>query len=249
MKRGNNLIASHSSNKRWSFPGNKGDPRMNRSVEARLKDPGMSLLDALRAGGFTFPDGPLNGTAVDSDNVQLGQRKNQLNRRLRLERWRQEHQQQPQKQQLQQHQQRKLHEPIKHDDSGSEPDFTASSGDTAAMKDKKRPLTSSPAAITYAKRRNASPDLDPLASPSSGTRHCQPSSPSPEIVEVLPSAIPPPAMCDEAIQQAQVIPLQLQQKKQQPQQQQQQRPLTPRPQPPFRWRPYPRWTTNTRHRS
>ena len=44
-----------------------------------------------RSGGFKFPEfdekgGTLDGTLVDSDNVQLCQRKNQLSRRLRLAR-------------------------------------------------------------------------------------------------------------------------------------------------------------------
>ena len=40
---------------RWS------DPRMDRAVEARLADPGLDALEALRAGGYAFPD-PGEGT-------------------------------------------------------------------------------------------------------------------------------------------------------------------------------------------
>ena len=65
--------------------GRKGDPRMHRSVAARLVDPDMSLLDALRQGGFNFPaEGGHDITLHDADGVTLGQRKNQLSRRLRL---------------------------------------------------------------------------------------------------------------------------------------------------------------------
>eukprot|EP00565_Helicotheca_tamesis_P005702 CAMPEP_0185725522 /NCGR_PEP_ID=MMETSP1171-20130828/1763_1 /TAXON_ID=374046 /ORGANISM="Helicotheca tamensis, Strain CCMP826" /LENGTH=192 /DNA_ID=CAMNT_0028393667 /DNA_START=33 /DNA_END=608 /DNA_ORIENTATION=- len=69
--------------------GRKGDPRMHRAVAARQADPTMSLLDALRAGGFEFPDlenGGGDDKVLDADSVQLCQRKNQLSRRLRLAR-------------------------------------------------------------------------------------------------------------------------------------------------------------------
>uniref|UniRef100_A0A7S2H9X2 Uncharacterized protein n=1 Tax=Helicotheca tamesis TaxID=374047 RepID=A0A7S2H9X2_9STRA len=49
----------------------------------------MTLLDALRAGGFEFPDlenGGGDDKVLDADSVQLCQRKNQLSRRLRLAR-------------------------------------------------------------------------------------------------------------------------------------------------------------------
>ena len=66
--------------------GRKSDPRMDRAVEAKLADPSLSLIDALRAGGFDIPDS--NGVSpqyvvVDGDNVKITQRKNQLLRRLR----------------------------------------------------------------------------------------------------------------------------------------------------------------------
>jgi hypothetical protein len=67
--------------------GRKSDPRMDRAVQAKLDDPSLSLVDALRSGGFVFP--LLNDAAtpqysvVDSDNVKITQRKNQLLRRLR----------------------------------------------------------------------------------------------------------------------------------------------------------------------
>lgn len=68
--------------------GRKGDPRMHRAVAARLASPDLPLLDALRQGGFEFPpaSGEQDSTLVDSDGVTLGQRKNQLSRRLRLAR-------------------------------------------------------------------------------------------------------------------------------------------------------------------
>lgn len=72
-----------------SSVGRRGDTRMHRAVAIRLADPDMSLLDALVAGGFEFPSLSnflKEGSRMiyDSDNILLGQRKNQLNRRLRL---------------------------------------------------------------------------------------------------------------------------------------------------------------------
>ena len=63
--------------------GRKGDPRMHRAVAARMENPDMSLFDALREGGFHYAsdDDP---NIVDNENITLGQRKNQLSRRLRL---------------------------------------------------------------------------------------------------------------------------------------------------------------------
>uniref|UniRef100_A0A7S2EAM9 Uncharacterized protein n=1 Tax=Trieres chinensis TaxID=1514140 RepID=A0A7S2EAM9_TRICV len=69
--------------------GRKGDPRMHRAVAAKKKYPKMTLLDALLAGGFSFPmlgvSGMTDCTLRDTDNVLLYQRKNQLHRRLRLD--------------------------------------------------------------------------------------------------------------------------------------------------------------------
>ena len=67
--------------------GRKSDPRMDRAVEAKLADPSLPLLDALREGGFVFPSlddsATPQYTVVDSDNVKITQRKNQLLRRVR----------------------------------------------------------------------------------------------------------------------------------------------------------------------
>jgi hypothetical protein len=67
--------------------GRKSDPRMDRAVEAKLADPSISLVDALRAGGFDIPSTCDGSTpqyvVVDGDNVKITQRKNQLLRRLR----------------------------------------------------------------------------------------------------------------------------------------------------------------------
>lgn len=67
--------------KRWS------DPRMDRAVQARLDDPTLSAEDALRTGGYEFPvlaDQKLTDKeVVDSDNVSIHQRKNNLLRRVR----------------------------------------------------------------------------------------------------------------------------------------------------------------------
>lgn len=68
--------------------GRKSDPRMDGAVQAKLNDPSISLLDALKIGGFQFPglgdsSTPLY-TVVDADNVKITQRKNQLLRRIRM---------------------------------------------------------------------------------------------------------------------------------------------------------------------
>uniref|UniRef100_A0A7S1ZCV9 Uncharacterized protein n=1 Tax=Ditylum brightwellii TaxID=49249 RepID=A0A7S1ZCV9_9STRA len=67
--------------------GCKGDPRMNRAVHLRLNNPNLSLVDALIAGGFAFPEGikrqnRKKGKIYDSDGVSLDQRRNQLSKRL-----------------------------------------------------------------------------------------------------------------------------------------------------------------------
>jgi len=67
--------------------GRKSDPRMDRAVQAKLDDPALPLLEALRKGGFIFPSlddsTTPQYTVVDSDNVKITQRKNQLLRRIR----------------------------------------------------------------------------------------------------------------------------------------------------------------------
>jgi hypothetical protein len=55
------------------------------AVSARLANPEMSLYDALIAGGFHYAS-PDDSTAADHEGVTLGQRKNQLSRRLRMAR-------------------------------------------------------------------------------------------------------------------------------------------------------------------
>lgn len=61
---------------------------MHRAVAARTSQPHMTLIDALLHGGFVFPGlsepGASDRTVRDLDGVLLYQRKNQLNRRLRL---------------------------------------------------------------------------------------------------------------------------------------------------------------------
>jgi len=88
--------SSKSSSKRKnSNKGRHGDPRMHRAVAARLLNPELSLLEALLEGGFTFPDGTEGSgksdrNIFDADGVLLCQRKNQLSRRLRLAKKRQQ---------------------------------------------------------------------------------------------------------------------------------------------------------------
>jgi hypothetical protein len=83
------------SNRKNSNKGRHGDPRMHRAVAARLVNPELSLLEALLEGGFTFPEGTEGSgksdrNIFDSDGVLLCQRKNQLSRRLRLAKKRQQ---------------------------------------------------------------------------------------------------------------------------------------------------------------
>jgi hypothetical protein len=65
--------------------GRKGDARMHKAVAARLANPDLSLFDALRIGGFDYPSND-DASIMDAEKVTLGQRKNQLSRRLRLAR-------------------------------------------------------------------------------------------------------------------------------------------------------------------
>ncbi len=81
--------------KKNSSKGRHGDPRMHRAVAARLLNPELSLLESLLEGGFTFPEGTEGSgksdrNIYDSDGVLLCQRKNQLSRRLRLAKKRQQ---------------------------------------------------------------------------------------------------------------------------------------------------------------
>eukprot|EP00554_Chaetoceros_debilis_P003117 CAMPEP_0194088470 /NCGR_PEP_ID=MMETSP0149-20130528/29261_1 /TAXON_ID=122233 /ORGANISM="Chaetoceros debilis, Strain MM31A-1" /LENGTH=522 /DNA_ID=CAMNT_0038772129 /DNA_START=135 /DNA_END=1703 /DNA_ORIENTATION=- len=69
--------------KRASKFGRKGDDRMHRSLQARLSNPKLPLLDALLQGGYHFRNDK-EGNTADTDNVQLSQRRNQLSRRIRL---------------------------------------------------------------------------------------------------------------------------------------------------------------------
>jgi len=70
--------------------GRGGDERMNLAFQLKKQNPDMSLLDALEAGGFIFPnlhaDGVKTSQVKDTDDILLSQRKNQLNRRLREDR-------------------------------------------------------------------------------------------------------------------------------------------------------------------
>ena len=68
-----------------SKTGRKGDPRMHRAVAARLADPNLTLFEALKAGGFEYPDDN-DPVRVDSEGITLAQRKNQLSRRIRIAR-------------------------------------------------------------------------------------------------------------------------------------------------------------------
>ena len=67
--------------------GRKGDPRMDRAVAARLGNPELTPIEALRFGGFNYPKHIHdNRYILPNDTVTLGQHKNQLSRRYRLAR-------------------------------------------------------------------------------------------------------------------------------------------------------------------
>jgi len=81
----NSSGSSASSHQNNAKTGRKGDPRMHRAVAARLANPKISLFEALRIGGFDYVNDN-DANAVDSEQITLGQRKNQLSRRVRLAR-------------------------------------------------------------------------------------------------------------------------------------------------------------------
>lgn len=56
----------------------RGDPRMRRACLARIANPKLSLLGALKIGGFTFQQENPTCEDFDNDGVRLRQRKNQL---------------------------------------------------------------------------------------------------------------------------------------------------------------------------
>lgn len=63
--------------------GRRGDPRMARAIEVKLKNPSMPLYDVLVAGGFVFRTVEGRRDMVDADGICLQQRKNNLCRRIR----------------------------------------------------------------------------------------------------------------------------------------------------------------------
>lgn len=61
---------------------------MKQAIQAKMDDPDLSLVDALKAGGYVFPklDEPdaKIASVEDTDGITVYQRRNQLLRRLRL---------------------------------------------------------------------------------------------------------------------------------------------------------------------
>ena len=59
-------------------PGRRGDPHMNLAVQAKMADYNLSLVAALIAGGFVFPElnspGVKASTVNDLDGVTVYQR-------------------------------------------------------------------------------------------------------------------------------------------------------------------------------
>lgn len=70
-------------------PGRKGDARMHKAVTTKIESPETSLVEALQEGGFNFDGlnekGRPHHEVFDQDGVSLMQRKNQLLRRIRVE--------------------------------------------------------------------------------------------------------------------------------------------------------------------
>lgn len=69
-------------------PGRAGDARMTKAVQVKLDNPDMSLVDALIAAGFVFPElneteAKMRSNVKDTNGVTVYQRRNQLMRRLR----------------------------------------------------------------------------------------------------------------------------------------------------------------------
>jgi hypothetical protein len=62
--------------------GRRGDPRMHRAVAARMANPRLSLFQALHIGGFEYSNDD-DPNQLDSEQITLIQRKNQLSRRIR----------------------------------------------------------------------------------------------------------------------------------------------------------------------
>lgn len=79
------LTSNNTQNETHARLGRRGDPRMHKAVAARLAQPNLSLIEALRIGGFDYPeDANDDHYVLENDTVSLGQRKNQLSRRCRL---------------------------------------------------------------------------------------------------------------------------------------------------------------------
>jgi len=71
-------------------PNNVVDPRMALAVKAKQNNPKMKLYDALVAGGFVFTKDPETKDMLDQEGTSLTQRKNNLCRRIRIEKQKQE---------------------------------------------------------------------------------------------------------------------------------------------------------------
>ena len=56
----------------------RGDPRMKAACRAKIENPSLSLLDALKIGGFNFPQEDPTCEDFDVEGILLRQRKNQL---------------------------------------------------------------------------------------------------------------------------------------------------------------------------
>ena len=86
-------IHTNPSSSKRTGPRNIADPRMVKAVRAKQDDPDLSLYDALISGGFSFTKngpGSTDYDFFDEHDVSLKQRKNNLCRRLKKEKEKQE---------------------------------------------------------------------------------------------------------------------------------------------------------------
>ena len=74
----NSTGGSNSNNNTDSSSRSRGDDRMKRACEARIADPSLTLLGALKIGGFVFPQDQPTREDCDVDGVRLRQRTTQL---------------------------------------------------------------------------------------------------------------------------------------------------------------------------
>ena len=89
-KNQDNKIGAGTGHSKGRSRGKPSDPRMSKAIEIKQANPELSLYDALVAGGFLFRQDSVLNDMVDTDGITLRQRKNNLCRRIRLEKTKKE---------------------------------------------------------------------------------------------------------------------------------------------------------------